>query len=160
MIVISDTSAITNLFQIGEIHLLEKLYGEIIIPHAVKVELEALTPQKKYLENNSWIKIEQPQNQELIIRLLENLDRGESEAIALAIEKSADYILMDEFRGRETARSYNLEVIGVLGILISAKKSGLIEKVKPLLDKLMNEVNFFIHPKLYKDVLFQVGEND
>lgn len=137
MIVVSDTSAISNLFQIDQLDLLKKLYGEIIIPETVRGELEELEKQKKIIEKNPWIRIEQPLNQALIENLLEDLDLGESEAIVLAIEKSADYILMDERKGRQTARNYHLEVIGVLGVLISAKQNGLIEGVKPLLDELI-----------------------
>jgi len=159
MIIVSDTSIITNLFQIGEIYLLEKLFVEVIIPEAVENELNEMQEQKDFIKNNTWIKVEKPQNQSLITQLSEKLDIGESEAITLAIEKSADYLLIDEKKGRKEARIHNLNIIGILGVLILAKQEGFIKQVKPLLDRLIQDVNFYINPVLYEDILYQVDEN-
>lgn len=99
MIVISDTSSISNLFQIGLIELLKDLYGEIIITPAVARELTVIPEQEIFLNTVSWIKVQTPQNQKLIVQLLEELHLGESESIALAIELNADYLVLDEYKG-------------------------------------------------------------
>jgi len=81
--------------------------------------------------------------------LLHDLDNGEAEAIVLAIDLKATYILMDEALGRKIALSYNLQPLGVLGMLVLAKQRGLIEVVTPLMDRLKSEANFYIDSNLY-----------
>ena len=91
-------------------------------------------------------------------RLDLNLDKGESEAIALALEMNADLVLMDERRGRFMARRLGLEVIGVLGVMVEAKHKGHLDKLKPALDELVGKAGFRIHDTLYRQVLIAVGE--
>jgi predicted nucleic acid-binding protein len=86
------------------------------------------------------------------------LDAGEAEAIALAVEINADRILIDERRGRQKAIELSLKPIGILGILLKAKQENIISAVKPLLDKLINEADFYVHPNLYNEVLALANE--
>ena len=88
------------------------------------------------------------------------LDKGEAEAISLAIENQADILIIDELAGRQVAKQHNLRIIGLLGILIDAKYSGLIKEVKPLLDQLISDHGFWIKPELYSNVLKTVAELD
>jgi predicted nucleic acid-binding protein len=90
--------------------------------------------------------------------LLKELDQGESEAIALALEVRTGQILIDERDGREVARRFGLEPVGVIDILIRAKARGLIVAVSPLLDRLQSELNFFISLALRTEALRLVGE--
>lgn len=83
----------------------------------------------------------------------EDLDQGESEAIALALELNADRILMDEALGRELAVRMHLKPIGILGILLEAKKGGHIPAIRPCLDNLIQQARFFIGKALYDRVL-------
>jgi predicted nucleic acid-binding protein len=92
---------------------------------------------------------EQGQEQPILPQLLHDLDNGEAEAIVLAIDLKATYILMDEALGRKIALSYNLQPLGVLGMLVLAKQRGLIEVVTPLMDRLKSEANFYIDSNLY-----------
>ena len=86
------------------------------------------------------------------------LDIGEAEAIALAVEIQADQVLIDERRGRLVATRLNLRCIGILGILVEAKIQGLIAEVQPLLDALVNEAGFWVAEPLYNSILRLVGE--
>jgi predicted nucleic acid-binding protein len=90
--------------------------------------------------------------------LRENLDPGEAEAIVLAIERGADLLLVDERRGRRTAAAAGLTVIGLLGVVILAKRSGLIDFAKPVLDELIQIARFWVGPELYAEVLSELGE--
>ncbi|MFQ4137648.1 DUF3368 domain-containing protein [Nodosilinea sp. PGN35] len=86
------------------------------------------------------------------------LDIGEAEAIALAVEVQATQVLIDERRGRLVASRLNLRYTGLLGILAEAKGQGLIAEVKPLLDALINEAGFWVAEPLYTSVLRLVNE--
>ncbi|MFK7932152.1 MAG: hypothetical protein AB8G22_01500 [Saprospiraceae bacterium] len=104
MIIISDTSPISNLLQINHLWLLKELYQEIIIPPAVQRELYAIAIQEEKIGVLDWIKVVAPTNQKLILELTADLDLGESESIALALEFKADYLIIDEYLGRTIAQ--------------------------------------------------------
>jgi len=158
MIIVSDTSPITNLLKIGRVSLLQQIFKEIIIPNGVYEELIKIPNQKSQIENTKWIKKQDSKNKEFINELLKILDRGESESIALAIELKADYLLIDEKKGRKIANEYGITITGLLGALRRAKLKGYLEKVKPILDQLREETGFRIHQNLYKEILKDVGE--
>ncbi len=155
MLVISDTSPIINLATIGHLHLLPELFSEIVIPTAVFNEVAGPgnhEPGSKEIKEASWVKVLSVSTQPLLPQLLHDLDRGEAEAIVLALDIKADYVLMDEILGRKIAQSYNLQPLGVLGILVMAKQKGLIIHVSPLMDRLRSEANFFIDRVLYQRI--------
>lgn len=153
MIIISDTTTITNLWKIGRLDILRQLYGVVIIPKAVWDELTAIPQQAIDLVQQNWIQVQLPNNQAFVDQLLQELDEGESEAIALSVELNADYLIIDETLGRKKARSLQIKVIGLLGILLLAKHQNLISELKSILEELENRAGFFIHPALYKEVL-------
>lgn len=158
MIVVSDTSAISNLLQIDLIDLLHNLYEEIIIPPAVSDELYQIEGHKSALSQINWIKTIHPENQVLVDTLSDDLDKGESEAIALAIELNAEYLIIDEFMGRHLAsEKYHLKIVGVLGVLIQAKKKGLIDNVKTPVS-LLRDNGFRLNQTLVDKVLAALGE--
>jgi uncharacterized protein len=153
MIVVSDTTAITNLLKIGEADLLRQLFGEIIIPSAVDQELKKIKQHNHFILENKWILVEKPSNL-LAVRLLRTtLGEGESEAIVLAKEKNADYLIIDELKGRAKAKEMGVKLIGLLGVLLEAKREGIISAIKPLLERLQKDASFFIHPELYTRIL-------
>ena len=86
------------------------------------------------------------------------MDEGESSVIALALELNADWLIIDEQLGRQTATDYNLKITGILGILIEAKRQKLIPLVKPILDDLINTAKFWVSLSLYNRILSIVGE--
>ncbi len=157
MIIVSDTSPITNLLQIGDLDLLHQIFGTIIIPNRVFTELCQIESQKEILTNQFWIVRATLSDPILKDELLKELDEGE--AIALAVDLEADFLLMDEQKGRQIAESYGLKVVGILGVLIQAKEKGLISEIKPHLQRLINEAGFWLNPQLVEKILELVKEN-
>src|SRR5215207_148001 len=98
MIVISDTTAITSLVQIGHCDLLEKLYGEVVIPVAVSEELLV-----SHVRLPSFLRVQAVRHRDDVQRLQNDIDLGEAEAIVLAKELTADLLLIDESQGRRIA---------------------------------------------------------
>lgn len=161
MIVISDTSPILNLARVHRLDLLPALYGQVVIPSAVDKELTGANNETRRvieLALNSWLTVDTPQNQELVLQLCRNIDAGEAEAIVLAVERQAGLLLIDEKLGRDSAKAFGLRIIGLLGVLAEAKQTGLIERVKPVLDELISEARFWVAPNLYWEILTTVGE--
>ena len=161
MIIVSNTSPLTNLAAIGLFPVLQDLYGQIVIADAVWEELNAqnkMWPGRHEVASAGWITTQTPTNQQAIIALRRDLDRGEAETIALALELEADLVLLDERDGRYAAQRFGLDVVGVLGILLEAKSKGFISHIKPHLDALRQKAGFYIHDKLYQHILFLAEE--
>ena len=163
MIVISDTSVITNLAAIQHLQLLPQLYERVIIPEAVYRELADINPPVPgtlEVQFASWLEVKQVFNREVVERLQDevSLDSGESEAIALALELNADLLLIDERRGRAEANRLGLRITGLLGILVEAKHQNLIVAVKPLMDALIATSEFRVSLALYNQILEMVDE--
>ena len=116
----------------------------------------------KAIVSLNWIQVQQAANLELVtcLRNEYNLDIGEAEAIALALELKADELLIDERLGRREAVRLGLSITGVLGVLLIAKNRGLISKVQPIIDALILQANFRISRQLYEEVLRTANELD
>lgn len=161
MSIVSNASPLINLARIGQLELLRELYAEIHIPDAVWQEVVvagAGLPGAELVANAVWIKRHSVTNSTLVRALRQDLDAGESEAIALALELEAELVLMDESLGRETARHLGLRFIGIVGMLVAAKHSGCISTIKPYLDTLREAAGFHIRQELYVRVLQDAGE--
>jgi predicted nucleic acid-binding protein len=161
VIIVSDTSPINNLTAINHLYLLNQLYGTVFIPEAVYRELtDPSFPVAGATEVQTfdWVQTRAVSDRTLVKALSNELDIGEAEAIALAVEMQADQVLIDERRGRLVASRLNLRYTGILGILVEAKGKGLIAEVRPLLDALINEAGFWVTEPLYNSVLQLVNE--
>ncbi len=161
MIVVSNTSPIINLAAIKQLELLQYLYDRITIPQAVFNEVAVrgyAQAGATEIQTFQWFERHQVQDVELVKRLKQQLDAGEAEAIALAIELRADLLLMDERRGRSIAKQFGLSVTGIMGLLLIAKHTGYLTVVKPLLHDLMMVAGFWIDRELYAQVLESAGE--
>jgi predicted nucleic acid-binding protein len=97
-------------------------------------------------------------DQALVTVLRRDLDRGESETLALAIELKADLVLLDEKEGRHAAIRLGLRPLGALGLLLQAKHVGAIVEIRSLLDALREQAGFFLGESLYWQLLEQAGE--
>lgn len=154
MIIVSDTSPISNLIAIGKLEILYKTLGKIIIPVAEEIRALALFKiDLSDFESVSWISIQSPTNIELVNELRKELDAGESEAIALSIELNAAFVLMDENIGRNIAKKHNIQSIGLLGILIKAKERRIIPKIKPIIEDLKEIAGFWVSDNVVKKIL-------
>jgi len=161
MSVVSNASPLINLARIGRLELLPQLYGELIVPEAVwhEVVVEgAGQPGAEEIEAASWIQVQQTKNRELVLALRQELDAGEAEAIALALETEADFLLMDEHLGRETAVHMGARCVGLIGIFVEAKRRGLVSEIRPLLNALRDVAGFWVSETLYRRVLRDEGE--
>jgi len=160
MIVVSDTSCISNFLFINELDLLQKIYSKIFIPLAVYNEILALEKSGKdlnYLKSREWILVEKDFTRNISLLPPKNIDAGEAEAIDLAIYLKADRLLIDERKGSIFAKELGITTIGLLGILKIAKENHFISSVKKLLDQLIDN-NFWLSNQLYNIVLNSVNE--
>jgi uncharacterized protein len=159
LVVISDTSPITNLIAIGRLGLLNKLFVDIVVPIGVYNELIEIPRNETTLKDCNWIHVRETRNLITVAEFLNDLDQGEAEAISIAIELKADLVLIDEKLGRRIAEENGLKITGLLGVLQRAKLKAFIDEVKPILDQLIEDTGFRVHPKLYKEVLISVNEH-
>ncbi len=147
--IISDTSCLILLHKIDELQLLQKLFGTIIITQIVADEFGNSLPE--------WISIQNPKDKNNVVMLEASLDKGEASAIALALEQKECLLIIDETKGRKLAMSLGLIITGTLGIIAEAKKSGYIQSVKIILDKI-KLTNFRLTEELEKEILSQSKE--
>jgi predicted nucleic acid-binding protein len=150
-----------NLAIIGQLDLVKTLFGRIIVPQEVWHELTVAgkgKPGTTVIRQAEWIEHGELGDKTLYPLLRKDLDDGEAAAIALAVEKHADLILLDETDARNVADLYNIPKTGVIGIVTRAKHHLLIQEVKPLFEALKTQANFWIQPRLYETILKQMGE--
>ena len=130
MLVVSNTSPLTNLLAIDRLQLLSKLYDTVAVPDAVFQEITMDSAEvepsqglitKDEFKSLPWLETKQVDNRDLVKSLLLELDPGESEAIALSVETKAELLLIDERKGRDVARQMGVNPIGLLGILVEAR---------------------------------------
>ena len=156
MIVVSDTSPLCNLALINHLWLLEAIYQTVIIPTLVADELAAASnPAIPAILQFDWIQTRSLTDVAITNQLQRErgLDAGEANAIALALQLQADDLLIDERLGRREARQLGLSIIGILGILVTAKQRNLIPQVQPVMDALIHQANFRVSLQLYQRVL-------
>ncbi|MDZ7696728.1 MAG: DUF3368 domain-containing protein [Deltaproteobacteria bacterium] len=163
MPVVSNTSPIMNLAIIGELPLLRDQFGEVLIPEAVLEELrmeENLPGSQSVLDalTLGWIRIEAVKHYPLVRAMQRDLDKGEAEAITLATEVDADWLLMDERDGRKAARSMELKVLGILGVLLKARRNGKLESLKKAMGRLQKKAGFYIQADLYNAMIREARE--
>jgi predicted nucleic acid-binding protein len=165
MPVVSDTSPILGLSAIGLLELLQEQFGAVFIPQAVLAELKVETDfcgtaSIQDALKAGWLDVHEIKNKPLAQALSFELDRGESETITLAMDLGIEMIVMDENMGRERARTMGLKTVGVLGVMLNAKKSGRIDSMSRAMQSLRSEIGFFISDRLYQQILKQAGESE
>lgn len=160
MLVVSDTSPIRALAFLDLLALLPRLYGDVVVPPGVLRELDQPARPAMRIEPIALglLRVVPPQDVNRVARFYEELDLGESEAIALALELQADAVLIDERRGRAFAADHGLTVIGTLGVLHQARLAGFIDNVRPYVLRLVDDLAFFLNREFAERFLKQIGE--
>jgi len=154
MLVVSDTSPVTSLLQVGRADILPALFGRVLIPPAVEGEL-----LRFHLLLPDYFGVRAIQDRQTAESLCRELDRGEAEAIVLAEESHAEYLLMDEKHGRSIAEARGLKVVGLLGVLLMAKKERLVPDVGRLVAELESQAGFFVSDQVKRLIVMAAGES-
>ena len=161
MIVVSNTTPLIGLASVGQFDLLRRFYGEIIIAEAVYQEAVAAGHEaggaKQEVASASWIQVRAVNDRLAVDVLLDELDLGEAETIVLARGLGADWVLMDEKKGRRKLTQLNQPKIGTVGLLLKAKQLGLLSELRPLLEQLRTQ-GFSISDTVVAAVLQQASE--
>lgn len=161
MIVVSDTTPLIALSVLQRFDLLRQLFGQIHIPRAVYDEAvvsgREVGGAKGEVSAAVWIRIVEVQDRLAVEVLLDELDLGEAETIVLAREIGADWVLMDERKGRRKLAQMEMPKVGTVGILLKAKQIGILSTIRPELEKLRHQ-GFSISQAVIEAVLRQAGE--
>lgn len=157
--VILNNTPLVALWSLGHLTLLRDLYGEVIIPQAVYEEFLATerAVRQAALDEAPWIKITSLINPRQALVYV-GLDQGEAEVLALASEQSARLVIIDEYKGRRYAKRLGLPLTGTIGVLLTAKRNGLVSALAPLIDQLLKE-GLFLAPELVEKALKLAGED-
>lgn len=148
-IIISDTSCLIALQNIGLLDVLQKLFGEIIITTEVKIEYGESLPD--------WIIVTKVNNIDKQLELEDKLDKGEASSLALALEIANSTLIIDEIKGRKIAQSLKVNIIGTLGVLVLAKKQGVIHDLIGTLLRLVNS-GFRMSDLMINKIIEEYGE--
>ena len=154
--VIANTTPLISLADIGCFDILQKIYGEIVIPHAVLEEIKS-EPAKTLVRNSNFIHVMRISDYRTKRIFSSRLHNGEVEVLLLAEEQDADLLLMDDNAAKKTAKFMGFKVTGTLGVLLKGKQEGYIRGIKPLLDKLI-ATGFYVKPEIMQYVLEEANE--
>lgn len=158
--VVVNTTPLIALSHVGELDVLRKMYGSIVIPEAVYRELSVKTESscKKAVDNAlDWIQVAKIENQMAKVFYKTQLHEGEVEVMILSREIGADVVIIDDANAKKHAKYLQLPVTGTLGVLIKAKQKGYISELKPILNRMV-EKGIYISNSLVDLCLKQVGE--
>ena len=147
--IISDTSCFIILTNIGELDLLCKVYGQIITTPEIAAEYGEALPER--------VKIEVVTDKYKQQLLEMQIDKGESSAIALAIETPNSTLILDDYKARKIAEQLGIAFTGTIGVIIKAKLKGIIPSIKPFLEKI-KQTDFRLSSELELIVLKEANE--
>lgn len=156
-VVVADSGALISLGHISQIDLIEKVFDEFYIAHAVWQELQEY-------ENPEFDKSSLKELKKRVVKIKSKnylsmiMDYGESESVILYEELQADFLLIDDNKARIVAETLDVNCIGSIGLLIKAKQKGLITELKPLFEKWISIGRYF-SKKLLNKILTDLGEN-
>ena len=149
LLAVTNSTCLIGLERIGRLDLLPQVFSTVFAPPTVATEVR--TPA-------SWLRIQAVQNSAVVATLKTQMDSGEAEAIALAMELGDVLLILDDKKARRVAGQIGLKVIGTVGMLLRAKRAGVIAEVKPLLTELL-QANFRISDGIIQEALRLSGES-
>ena len=126
--IISDTSCFIILTNIGELELLRKVYGQIVTTPEIVAEFGEPLPE--------WVEIAEVKDKYRQTILELQIDKGESSAIALALETPDSVVILDDYKARRIAERLGITFTGTIGVIIKAKLNGIIPSIKPIIEKI------------------------
>ena len=126
--IISDTSCFIILTNIGELELLRKVYGQIVTTPEIAAEFGEPLPE--------WVEIAEAKDKYRQTILELQIDKGESSAIALALETPDSVVILDDYKARRIAERLGITFTGTIGVIIKAKLNGIIPSIKPIIEKI------------------------
>ena len=145
---VTDSTCLIGLERIQRLDILSQVFSPVIIPPAVQTEVGI---------SASWITVQAPRSIMTVAALKTQLDDGEAEAIALALELNDVFIILDDLSARRVAKQLNLKVMGTVGMLLRAKQQKVIDEIKPLLTAL-NTADFRVSEAIIQNALRLAGE--
>jgi predicted nucleic acid-binding protein len=161
MIIVSNTTPLIGLASIQRFDLLQQLFGELYIAQAVYDEAVVAGREaggaKREVSTAAWIKTVRVKDRLAVEVLLDEMDLGEAETLVLAREIGADWVLMDEKKGRRKLKQLGLKKIGTVGILLKAKQVGFLSAIRPDIERLCQQ-GFTLSQAVIDQVLQEAGE--
>ncbi len=158
-VVISNTSPVFYLHQIGHLEVLKDIYGAVVIPPGVEKELEAGAAKGldiPSIPQTAWLEV-RPLQSRSQLPIVPDLGQGEAEVIALGLENPNSLLILDDALGRKIAELNKLRLTGTLGVLLRAKAKGLVTELAPLLADLRAR-RMRLSDSLIQRVLAEAGE--
>lgn len=160
--IICDSGPLIALSVVGQLELLPRLFERVQVPEAVFSEVVrsgAGRAGAAEVAGAGWIERVDVRGQVEPLLALE-LGRGEAEVISLARRSEASLVLIDERRARRIAeQAYGLRVKGSAGVLVQARRAGLVAAIRPLLEA-MTAAGYHLSPRLVEGACAAVGEGD
>ncbi len=147
--IISDTSCFIILTNIGELDLLQKVYGQIATTPEIAAEFGETLPE--------WVEILSVTDKYRQQILEMQIDKGESSAIALALETPDSVVILDDYKARKIAERLGITFTGTIGVIIKAKLNGIISSVKPILEKI-KQTDFRLSAEIETQALKEADE--
>ena len=161
MIVVSDSTILIGLVKIGRLDLLKEVFQMIYVPEEVFKEVTDRglnKPGVQIIRKTEWIKAKPVKDKTLVNLLMASLDKGEAEVLVLSKEMKAELILLDEEKARKSATIAGFNVMGLLGMLVLAKRLGLLDEIRSLIEELRRK-KFRISDGIIAQALMQAGED-
>ncbi len=146
---VTNSTCLIGLERIARLDILPQVFDTVFAPPAVAKEVRT---------SLDWLRVQTVANPSVTIALRTQMDEGEAEAIALALELENVLLILDDKKARRVAQQMGMKVIGTVGMLLRAKRQGVIAEVKPILLKL-TEANFRIAQGIIQEALRLSGEN-
>jgi predicted nucleic acid-binding protein len=157
-LIVSNTTPVINLAEIGRLDLLEGLFGKVVVPPAVVDELISKRELFPKAGDAASFEVVQPEDRLLVRGFRSAVHAGEAECLALAMENPGSLLILDDLQARALASANGLPFTGTLGLLVEAKARGLVDTVAPLIGKLRVSARFWISLELETRILKDVGE--
>lgn len=148
-ILIPDTSCLILLHKIDELPLLKRLAGEVIVTPTVEKEFKG--------NLTGWFELAEPDNNTYHTILQEGIDKGEASVIALSLKLAESVVVVDDLKGRTVAGKIGITYTGTFGLILKARQLGIIDNVRPILNKIQ-ATNFRFDPSILKVVLKYSGD--